>query len=71
MKAIKEKDAVMGENIQEVQSLEVGDAIVSKDHIALPYKMSFTMKDGNAVTLDEIIVYQVQDGKIVLEQFFY
>lgn len=69
--AIKEKDTIMGENIQEVNSLEVGTATVSKDHIALPYKMTFTMKDGNAVALDEIIVYEVQDGKIVLEQFFY
>jgi len=71
VKAIKEKDSVMAGNIAEVHALEVGDAITSKDFIALPYKMSFTMKDGNKAELDELIVYQVKNEKIILEQFFY
>ena len=71
VKAIKEKDETMQGNIAEFHSMEVGDAITSKDFIALPYKASFTMKDGNKVELDEIIVYQVENGKIILEQFFY
>ncbi len=69
--AIKEKDAMMGANIEAVQSLEVGEAIISKNHIALPYKISLKLKDGNVFSLDEIIVYEVENGKIVLEQFFY
>ncbi|RKN82548.1 nuclear transport factor 2 family protein [Ulvibacterium marinum] len=69
--AIKAKDAVMQENISGVEGLEVGDAIVSKGHIALPYRMTVTLKDGNKWPLDEIIVYKVNDGKIVSEQFFY
>ncbi|AWX44231.1 hypothetical protein HME9304_01231 [Flagellimonas maritima] len=69
--ALKEKDSVMAGNIAEVHSMEIGDAITSKDFIALPYKMSFKMKDGNKAELDELIVYQVENGKIILEQFFY
>lgn len=71
VKAIKEKDAQMGANIESVQSMEVGDAIVSKDHIALTYRISLALKDGSTMSLDEIIVYKVENGKIVLEQFFY
>ncbi|MDC7998388.1 SnoaL-like domain-containing protein [Gilvibacter sediminis] len=71
VKAIKEKDEVMKGNIAEFHSIKVGEAITSKDFIALPYKASFTMKDGNKVALDEIIIYQVENGKIILEQFFY
>ena len=71
VRAIREKDAAMTANIADMQGLEVGDAIVSKDHIALPYRVSLTLKDGSAFALDELIVYQVEDGKIVLEQFFY
>ena len=71
VEAIKAKDAVMQENIAGVEGMEVGDAIVAKDYIALPYKMTVELKDGDKWPLDEIIVYKVEDGKIVSEQFFY
>ena len=71
VKAIKEKDAVMGGSIESVQSLTVGDPITSASHIAVAYQIVFTLKNGNAGALDEIIIYQVENGKIVLEQFFY
>lgn len=69
--AIKAKDATMGENIAGVAGMEVGDAIVSKDYIALPYKMTVTLKDGAKWPVDELIVYKVENGKIMSEQFFY
>ena len=69
--AIKEKDEMMATNIEAIEHMEVGEPINSKDHIAIPYKISLKLKDGNSMNLDEIIVYKVEDGKIVLEQFFY
>ncbi|WP_430906313.1 SnoaL-like domain-containing protein [Maribacter sp. 2-571] len=69
--AIKAKDAAMQENIAGVQGMEVGDAIIAKDYIAIPYKMTVELKDGNQWPLDEVIVYKVQNGKILSEQFFY
>ena len=71
VKAIKEKDAIMGGSIESVQSLTVGDPITSANHIAVAYQIAFTLKDGNTGALDEIIIYQVENGKIMLEQFFY
>ncbi len=69
--AIKEKDAQIQAGIEAVNSMEVGNPIVAKSHFAIPYKMSVDLKDGNKLDLDEIIVYEVKDGKIKLEQFFY
>lgn len=69
--AIKAKDTVMSEHIAGIESMEVGDAIVASKHIAIPYKLSASLKDGNAIQLDEIIVYEVNNGKIVSEQLFY
>lgn len=71
VKALKEKDAQIQANIASFDHLEVGDAIVSKDYIALPYKAAFTTKDGQQAQLDELIVYQVKGDKIISEQFFY
>lgn len=71
VKAIKEKDVQMQANIASIDGMEVGDPIIAKSHFALPYKIQITLKDENQMELDEIIVYQVEDGKIILEQFFY
>lgn len=71
IKAIKEKDTQMQAGIDSVNEMEVGNPIVAKYHFALPYKMSVNLKEGNKLELDEIIVYEVKDGKITLEQFFY
>ena len=69
--AIKAKDAAMSEGIAGVNSMTVGDPIFSKDYFAIPYQISLALKDGQEMQLDEIILYQVENGKIVLEQFFY
>lgn len=71
VEAIKAKDATMSEHITGIESMEVGEAIVASKHIAIPYKLTATLKDGHLMALDEIIVYEINDGKIVSEQFFY
>ena len=69
--AIREKDQAMQSNIAQFNGLTVGDAIVAGNHLALPYRAQFTLNDGTEVDLNELIVYRVRDGKIVLEKFFY
>ena len=50
----------------------VGSPAISKDYFAIPLKIDVTYKgQETATSLDEIILYQVEDGKIILEQFFY
>ena len=71
VKALREKDAQMQANIASIDGMEVGHPIIAKSHFALPYKMAITLKDGNKMEMDEIIVYEVKNGKIILEQFFY
>ena len=61
----------MSEHIEGIDSMEVGDAIIALKHIAIPYKLSAKLKGGNSINLDEIIVYEINEGKIVSEQFFY
>jgi len=69
--AIKAKDAAMGEHLAGIESMKVGDAIVASKHIALPYKLTALLKDGNKMAMDEIILYTIADGKIIKEEFFY
>lgn len=49
----------------------VSDPVLSKDHFSLAMKTEVELLNGDIVSIDEIIVYEVAEGKINKEQFFY
>ena len=56
----------------EVHSANVEGPMVAGSHFCVRFTFDITAKStGNRTTFDELAVYQVQDGKIVREQFFY
>jgi len=69
--AVKAKTDYWYESVQEVHSGEVSDPIVAGDHFSVSMKMDVTYKEGGRMPMHEIAVYQVKDGKIASEQFFY
>lgn len=71
VEALKAKDTAMMAHIEQAALPQVGEPIIAGNHFAVPYLMSATLKNGQSLSIDEIILYQVEGGKIVLEQFFY
>jgi len=69
--AVKAKTEYWYESVQEIHSGEVSDPIVAGDHFTVSMKMDVTYKEGGRIPMHEIAVYQVKDGKIASEQFFY
>ena len=62
----------VGEPVKEVHSVVIGEPIIAADHFALTWKVVMTLEGvSEKVTIDEIIVYEVKQGKIVEERFFY
>lgn len=56
----------------EVHGGEVGDPIVADNHFSVVFNMDTTHRPSGVRNKSaEIAVYEVQDGKIVKEQFFY
>jgi hypothetical protein len=49
----------------------VSDPIVSGRFFTVAMMMDVTQKERGRVKMEEIGVYEVKDGKIVLEEFFY
>ncbi|MHA4740530.1 nuclear transport factor 2 family protein [Dyadobacter sp. MSC1_007] len=47
------------------------EPVVTGNHFAVAREMDVTVRPHGRVQIDEIMVYEVQDGQIVLEQFFY
>ncbi|MBJ7427661.1 MAG: nuclear transport factor 2 family protein [Bacteroidia bacterium] len=69
--AILEKGANFRNSVEQFHTISVSDPVVSYNHIAIALKVELTFKGMEKTTMDEIIVYQVKDGKIIHEQFFY
>ncbi|WP_289038196.1 nuclear transport factor 2 family protein [uncultured Zobellia sp.] len=68
---IKKKREWWQENF-EVHSSKASDPVVADNWFSVKFTMDTTHKpSGQRSTMSEIAVYEVQDGKIVKEQFFY
>ncbi len=71
MEQMAEKGKQWNDNLKEVHSAEVGEPIVAENFFTARQAMDITFQDGNRVNFEEMSLYEVRDGKIVMEQFFY
>ena len=69
--AIKKKGEDFSNMVEEVHGGWVSEPIVAGNFISVAMGMDVTMKGMDRNKMDEIAVYEVKDGKIVKEQFFY
>jgi len=60
------------ESEHEVHSAKVDGPMVAGSHFCVRFTLDVTAKSsGNRMAMDELAIYQVKDGKIVREEFFY
>ncbi len=69
--AVKKKGEQWSAMVEEFHGNEMSEPVVSQDFFAVRMKSDTTMKGMGRMQLDELSVYEVKDGKIVKEQFFY
>lgn len=69
--AIKEKGKRFNEMVEEMHGGYSKDPVVAGNHFCLAMGIDCTMKGQGRVNMEEIAVYEVKDGKIVKEQFFF
>jgi hypothetical protein len=56
----------------EVHSLKVEGPLVAGSHFSVTFKMDVTFKpEKKRISMEEVAVYKVVNGKIVYEEFFY
>ena len=68
---VKEKTERFEGSIQEIHSAEISDPIVALDHFACVMDIDATYKEHGRMRMSEICVYEVKNGKIVKDEFFY
>ena len=69
--AIKQKGKMFNEMVEEMHGGYSTDPVVAGNHFSVAMGMDVTMKGMGRSKMDEIVLYEVKDGKIMKEQFFY
>ena len=58
--------------VETVHSSEISDPLVAENFFSITMKLKATLKGMNEpINMDEVCIYQVENGKVVTEQFFY
>jgi len=69
--AILEKGKEFSESIEEMHDGYCSKPLVAGNFFTCTMGMDVTLKGQPRMKMDEVAVYEVKDGKIVLEQFFF
>jgi hypothetical protein len=69
--AIIKKGEGFRDSIEELHGVDASEPILANNHFALTIKVDATFKGMGKSVMEEVAVYEVKDGKIVKEQFFY
>ena len=69
--AVKAKSKARGEMIETVHNEYCSEPLVAGNYFTVALERDMTMKGRPRVYLSEIAVFEVKEGKIVSEQFFY
>ena len=68
---VRKKGEDFVKRIEAVHRMHTTEPVVSGNHFAVGREMDITVKGFGRIKIDEIMLYEVKDGQIVSEQFFY
>ncbi len=71
MEGIAAKGEQWSNMVQEVHGVTISDPIVAGNFFSISMANDVTFKEGGRMLMEEICIYEVQEGKIVTEQFFF
>lgn len=71
LEAIRTKNKEFDASVEELHNAEISDPTVVGNHFSLVMRYDMTMKERGRINMEEICVYEVKDGKIATERYFY
>jgi hypothetical protein len=69
--AVRKKGEDWVKRIETFHGGHTTEPVVGGNYFAVGRKMDLTVQGLGRIQIDQVMLYEVQDGKIVLEQFFY
>jgi ketosteroid isomerase-like protein len=71
LEAIRQKGKAFEQTYEQIHGATVSEPLIAGEFFSVVMGMDATWKQGGRYAMEEICVYRVRNGKIVLEQFFY
>jgi hypothetical protein len=68
---VRKKGEEFVKRIEEVHRRHTTEPVVSGNHFAVGREVDITIQGFGRIQINEIMLYEVADGEIVSEQFFY
>jgi hypothetical protein len=68
---VREKATVFVQKIEAVHGARTTAPVIGGDYFAVGREVDITVKGLGRVQINQVMLYQVKDGQIVSEQFFY
>jgi hypothetical protein len=68
---VKKKGQAFVSRIEALHKAITSDPIVAGKHFVVRREKDMTVAELGRIQFDQLMVYEVKDGKIILEQFFY
>ena len=68
---VKNKTIQWENSVQEIHSASISEPLVADGFFSVVMDMDVTYKEHGRMAMSEVAVYQVADGKIVADQYFY
>ena len=68
---VRKKGEDFTKRIEAAHRLYTSEPLVSGNHFAVGRNVDITVESFGRIKINEIMLYEVKDGQIVLEQFFY
>jgi len=69
--AVRRKGEEFVSRIEAFHGARTSEPVVSGNHFAVGREMEITVRPHGRIKLNEIMLYEVRDGQIISEQFFY
>lgn len=69
--AVRKKGEDFVKRIKALHSAYTSEPIVSGNHFAVGREVDITTQEFGRIQINQIMLYEVKDGQIVSEQFFY
>ena len=69
--SVRKKGEDFVKRIEAVHRVYTSEPLVSGNHFAMGREMDITVQGLGRIQINEIMMYEVRDGQIILEQFFY
>jgi hypothetical protein len=68
---VRKKGEDFVKKIETFHGASTTEPVMGGNHFAVGREMDVTVQEFGRIQINEVMLYEVKDGKIVLEQFFY